>query len=538
MALAAPKLRFLSRLNDFSAGLDTSTNDLLTQVVAAKRCMNVIATAKTRYLQRRAGFNTLGSQSGSGNGMRDFKPVGADRKLVAKIGTSLYAMTSLNGVFTSIFSGLQDALATLEVYTAQNRPWMVILSDAGESPLKWNGVDAVRLFGAGNDPLDPNEDFTTPIGKIGKVWRGRFYMSGFVNDPTSVRFTEFGTFDMPVENSFSVDSPSMEGVTGFGVLRNNLYVFTPYSISRVTFTGGDPLLQVNIAVIGVGCSTPRTIKTITYQGREMLCFLGTNKRVYLYDGYTLTPATMRIEVPNDVSTISMQSLNDGGIRFAHAVDDSFQQLYHLFVPNLANSQLDHRLVFDYSGDGAWWPYNNQNFQSSVIALDSNGQQQLLGLSYSGVCSFLDVGNTDNGASITSNWLTAKLASATTDMQKGRSLDYVFQAIGNTTVQTSYRSEFTDLFSTPEDIPMSSAGSGGVGGDLLGISFVLGISKLGAGGSSGNGRTHVLWSIDLPVTFNYLEVQIESTSSSDPWVMEQLEAQGFQIALAYGAERGV
>lgn len=538
MALTAqPRSRFLSRISDFSAGLDTSTNDLLTQVVCAKKCMNVISKAKTRYLERRGGFKLLGSQAGSGNGMKDFKPVGADRKLVAKIGTSLYSMTSLGGTFTSIKAGLQDALASLEVYTVQSKPWMVILSDATEQPLKWDGVNAVRLFGAGNDPLDPNEDFTTPIGHVGKVWRGRFYMAGFADDPTSVRFTEFASFDMPEDNSFTVDSPSMEGVTGFGILRNNLYVFTPYSISRVTFTGGDPLIQVNVALERVGCSTPRTIQTIVYQGREMLIFLGTDKRVYVYDGYTITPISVRIDEPNNLSVISMKSLNDGGIRYAHATIDAAQQQYHLFVPNLGSSSISNRLIFDYSGDGAWWPYDNQGFQSSTQAIDSNGQQNLLGLSYTGSCFFLDTGNTDNGVAITSSWLTHKLASAPGDMQKGRSLDYVFRATGNTQVQTSYRSEFTDAFSTPENITMSSSGSGGIGGDLLGLTFILGTSKLGAGGSSGNGRTHVLWSIDLPKTFNYLEVQITSTSSSEPWVLEQLEVQGFTIALAYGAERG-
>jgi len=162
----------------------------------------------------------------------------------------------------------------------------------------------------------------------------------------------------------------------------------------MTYRGGSPYWARTQITFGIGTRSPRTIKNITLKnGAEVLMFLGSDRKLYQFDGYNSDPVSPAFEEINGISPISMDTLNQGVLEEAHAVIDPVNHLYILFVANGGTSTMTHALHFNYF-TGACYPMQNQFYRSSASILSSIGRRTMIAGDYYGMAYRYGVGNLD------------------------------------------------------------------------------------------------------------------------------------------------
>lgn len=562
------RTQWLDRLNDFSGGLSTSRNALLFDTKQSPRCLNVISRAKTRYLTRRPGQTVLpvlhttdGSyvvttETGRCNAMGDFTPVKQAPMIVAKWAGKIRFMRETDGLWRTLETGLVDEFGTVKSYTVASGTtsmtnYAIILSDATEKARRWNGTDAAtRLFGSSTTSGAANTDTVTPIAHDGESWRNRFFFFDIDGFPTRIQWTNANSFTVASTNYQDVDIPGVKRIYTGKVLRNQLYLFTRDSIHKVTYLGSDPLLQIGPALASVGVRSKRTIHLVIYKGEEHLIFLGTDNRVYLFNGFSAMAISSQVDEPNDLSPYYMKRINGGAYNDAWAVADDREQLYHLCVPYGTEGATNVRFVADYSGTeeeqgGAisWWPWDNQPFRAGCMASDITGRKRLVIGTTTGGTFFANKGNTDDATTadkaIQTEWYTHKLSSQVTDLTVGTGVDFVMKRLGKVNSKVSYRIDFDNAFTTEEDMPNYSPSDTFLGGSGS-EAFILGSDTQVPSTTQGTlgGPSYVKSTMSILSSFNFVEIRHRDSNTLDAWAMMQIVPRGFVVSAGYGVENRV
>ena len=314
------------------------------------------------------------------NGLFDFEST-----IIGCFGTTYYKMEEADGTWDSLTggTGMADEISEFENYSGN-----LIITN-------WSWGYAKTMQVGGSTLTNISTTNIAGRGKHPKIYKDHLLMSDMPGYPYTFYYSEVADFDdFANGGTWPVLTHDGDTLTGWGELQNRLYAFKRWSIHQMTFRGGSPYWARTQLTFGLGTRSPRTIKNITLKnGTEVLMFLGSDRKLYQFDGYNADPVSPAFEEINGISPISMDTLNQGVLEEAHAVVDPINHRYILFVANGGTSTMTHALVFNYF-TGACWPAQNQVYRSSASVLSSIGRRTLMVGDYYGMAYRYEVGNLD------------------------------------------------------------------------------------------------------------------------------------------------
>jgi hypothetical protein len=491
-------------LGQFQRGLNTRGDfDTLT-AEESPDCMDVIFT-RNGFLDKRFGrvkLNTAATgASDIGHGLFDYGVKTGVRKLIAKFGSVVYKMDDLDGTFDTLSSAQGDAI----MHCAQSRNKLIICREDNGTVQWWDGTAATAS--------DMNSK--APKGKYPIDWQGYLFL-GYSDADNPTRFyyednTGLDTDDW--ENYYTIRTSEADELTGWGILKNRLYAFMRNSIHRISYLGGSPLFDVN-ELITVAGAVPRTIKNIILPtGQEVLIFLTWQKQIAIFDGTQIQFISDNVYPAGSGAAFSLQNVNNGALKKAHAVVDSNAQLYKLFVPLGAVSAMTHCLVLDYK-TMALYPFSNQTISAACHAEDSIGRKHLIGSGYTGYSYRLDKSSTDDGTAIDDYYTSAKIGgSRIASLKVPEKMVFYFKPVANYDMLLQERLNFDSAWTTRS----TKVAMYGNGDYFLGTTFVLGTATLGSS------KTQVTITVNIPAVNNLYQYRISSNQSTKaPWRLYKVE----------------
>jgi hypothetical protein len=241
-------------------------------------------------------------------------------------------------------------------------------------------------------------------------------------------------------------TPGDRGLTGSFIISDRMYVTKARSIHRITYTGSVPLLDLKEIRSTLGTKSPRSMRNVSLPGAgEVVFFLGSDLRLYQFDGFDTAPISSSIENSNGISSYYMQNINAQALDKVHAVLHDDNPWYELFIPLGNDTACGHSLIYDYLAK-AFWPNDNKNFRSSIQSDDGAGQRRAyVGATTSGFVSLTPSTTSDNGSAINANWTSPKVGDPTI-MSQFDEVDVMHEMISGTPT-FGWRDDFTTAYVT-------------------------------------------------------------------------------------------
>ena len=413
-------------LDDFSGGF-LASYPTFKDYKYSPYCLNVHSNM-FKSLQRRNGYPPLGtSQSATANGITNYVRSESEQYLVSLWGTTLKKMD----VVTSAWDGGWDTITASANGTALSSAFMYNTIFNGDLVITTEGRDVPQKY----DPNDNSGEYTNlhyggtgtaPSGKHCITWHDFVWIANTAANPD--RLMRSANADHTTWSAIDYDefpTPRDVGISALAILHGRLYVFKRFSIHRVTYAGGTPLLDIKQVKSWVGTASSRSIQNIDIPGQgEVLMYLGTDMQIYKFDGYNTTPVGTSILEYNGISTYclvgdgSTYGINPAKLVNVHSAVYPQKHWYVLFFCLDNDTTPSDAFVYDYLS-GAFWPFHFANaFTASCSADNGAGQRKIYtaGVNYSWL---FDSGNSDNSATaINAYWDTMKLsATAETYLKK-------------------------------------------------------------------------------------------------------------------------
>lgn len=206
-----------------------------------------------------------------------------------------------------------------------------------------------------------------------------------------------------------ITTPGDVGLTGSFILQDRMYVTKAWNIYRITYTGSVPLLDIKQARSVVGTKSPRSVKNIDLPGiGEVVIFLGTDRNLYLFDGFASTVLTDGIQLNNNITSVYTDNINTQALDKVFSVNHSDLGFYEIFLPIGDAITPNYSIVYDYKNK-AFWPHSNRNFSCGNVSDDGSGERIIMvSGATNGFTYQLDVGSSDDGSAINGYWTSFKL----------------------------------------------------------------------------------------------------------------------------------
>lgn len=206
-----------------------------------------------------------------------------------------------------------------------------------------------------------------------------------------------------------ITTPGDVGLTGSFILQDRMYIMKSWNIYRITYTASTPLLDIKQARSVVGSKSPRSIKNIDLPDLgEVVIFLGTDRNLYLFDGFASTLLSDIVQINNAMTQMYMNNINTQAFDTVFGVNHSDLGFYEIFLPIGSSSVPNFSLIYNYRSK-AFWPNDNRNFLSGDVSDDGTGQRVVMVAgATNGIAYQLNVGTSDDGTAINSYWQSFKL----------------------------------------------------------------------------------------------------------------------------------
>ena len=226
-----------------------------------------------------------------------------------------------------------------------------------------------------------------------------------VGDYTSWSGGDSGTNDIRTDGDI--------GLTGSAILGDKMFVFKKYSIHQFTYTGSTPLVDIKIVASRMGTSSPRSIKNVEIPGvGEIIVFLGTDRMLYAFDGFELSPIGDPIFLNNSISSVYLQNINTAALDKVFAVVHDRFPWYEIFLPLGSDVLPEDSIIYDYKAK-AFFPQDNKVFKSGTIADRGDGLREVYCLeTTTGIAVRTMSTNSDDATAINSYWVSGKIGKPT------------------------------------------------------------------------------------------------------------------------------
>ena len=297
-------------------------------------------------------------------------------------------------------------------------------------------------------------------------------------------------------------------------LKSNIYIFKKNSIFRVIYLGGTPLVEIK-QMSSIGCESPNTIKKVTLlNGDEFLIFLGTDNRIYMFDGYNAPQSlTEMVMDNNNISPYSLDKINKSRRLYACAENYNTKHWYVIFVPHTGSSTNNLGYIVDYySVPISIFPITNINASTCREVEDSTGNKYIYFDKEDGITYKFDDGNSDNTVAINAYYETPKLRTDKLPyLKKVQQVQSYWKPTGGYNTTFAYRINDSVTYNSTT---IGLSGSG----DKLGSSFVLGTSKLSS-------QVDVCSTQDIPQIMNSIQFKISNNTTNPRTSLYEIDLLG-------------
>lgn len=258
-----------------------------------------------------------------------------------------------------------------------------------------------------------------PQGRVCLSWHDYVWIANTSANPDRVYYSSSSDHTTWSATDYqTIITPGDVGITALAELHGRMYVFKQFSIHRITYLGGTPLLEVREVKSGIGTTSPKSVVNVEVPGEgEVIIFLGSDLQLYKFDGYSTFPIGEPITQYNSISTYCLKGdgstygLNPGALSAVHAVDHSDRHQYILFFCLDNDTVPKDAYIYDYFS-GAFWPCNfNDTFNASCSSDNGAGRRvtYVIGTNYAWL---YDNTNADDGNDISAYWDSAKIDGGT------------------------------------------------------------------------------------------------------------------------------
>jgi hypothetical protein len=416
----------------------------------------------------------------------------------------MYGMNNLDGSFFNIpFATAQaDDMFDSTIYSTATQNFFITSNYALTRLQVYDGSNVNNL-----------DDSVLSSARYVIAWKGHLWATYTKENgtvfPYRLRRTDIRTYGKDptdwtggVAGYDDVVTDDGDYTTGFAVLRGFLYLFKRKSIFRVSYLGGSPLVEIR-QISSIGTEANKSIANITLlNGDEILTFLGTDNRIYIFNGYNAPqPISELISEDNGYSAFSLPKINKDRHRFAVGEDYDRRHWYVLFTTfgNSVNRNNGGYIIDYYTTPFSIFPFDGWEGAGAIIGTDTTGTRNIYFQGYDGRARQADIGNNDCGASINSFYETSKLKiDKVPILKKTQQAQVLTKAIGNYNVTFGYR---TNFYAGYTDNSLNMSGTG----------FILGTSLLGSG--TLGGTESKISVIDIPKLFNFLQFSIKSNTTN-------------------------
>ena len=500
-------------INNFQGGLNTKVKELNgMDIKFTPDSMDVYAdldgSLHKRYGRTKLNSAAVGAGSLDGHGLFDFEGT-----LIGSFGTTYYKMDELDGTWDSLQTSMSDETIECEDYQGN----LFICN--------WGG-DYIKTMQTGGTSLSSLN--TTNVGGRGKhpkVYKDHFIVSGVPGYPYTFYYTENGDIDdFANGGTWPINTHDGDELSGWGELEGRLYAFKRWSIHQATYRGGSPYWAVQQITRGKGTRSPLTIKNVTLRtGEEVLMFLGSDRKLYQFDGYNCNAVSAAFEENNEICPIAMDTLNQGGLAYAHATVDSVNHWYVVFVPNGGTSTITHAFAYNYY-TGAVWPFAGQTLKSSTLAIDKNGKSWVIVADYDGYAYRWNYGNKDNTTTISAYHTTPRMfIDAPAILKEQIQVTVSMKAISDDTVNFYHREDYSNSWSSAITVPLGNPSG----------EYYLGTTRRGlvlGTGTLGPAKPVVEKTLGLDTHSNYVQFKLSDSLTTNPWTLYSYNLVGAQVAI--------
>lgn len=407
------------------------------------------------------------------------------RWLVVAAGTGLYASSNL-GVNFTVFGTSQTA--TWNNFE-RSKNVLVVTTDAYDTPLIWDGSGGTYASILNN---------SAPTCKYAINHQGFLIL---LNSNTQKRLFAYEDVNTQLTgdwgDSFELPSSQDDEITGAVILRRNLYVSTRFKIYRLSYVGGNP--DWSYTEIKNWGYVPRTIQKISLKDiGEVVVGQDWNRRIRLFDGADDRIISDPVELDNGLCDFAIEKISyaGSGLFNSHAVADNINQIYRLNVV-LGGDSTNTTHILNLDGRNlAFYPYQNQPWQTMVIA-ESDNRQFLLAGNRSSQVYLLNTSNLDQGTTPIDDVFDSPFIydKSPSEVAKTFKADLYFGPTSSNAVYYFDCTDFSDTFKLREKFNVVDTG----------------------------GLVQIKKSIDVPTSQNVYQYRITSSmGTSDPWELNRVE----------------
>lgn len=291
-------------------------------------------------------------------------------------------------------------------------------------------------------------------------------------------------------------APSDDEITDSFLLNGRLYCGTKYSIFRVSFVGGVTVFEFKPVISDTGI-VPGTVQTvITKQYGQVALFLGTDKRIYMFDGSNTKPISDLFYYHNETTPIALDLIDDNYKENSFSVYDSKVRIYRLFITKKSSSKNYYCMNIDID-TFAYYPFDNMQFSAGCIGYDRLLKPYLVCTDYTGVLHnmFIDYA-TDNGTAINEYYVSPMVSLKKTGVTKGQNINLEMVPSSDANLVVYDKIDYARAWSFRQNISLKSSRD-----QTLGTSFVLNSAKLGSD------KSLLFPSISINATFNCYQFKL-------------------------------
>lgn len=421
-----------------------------------------------------------------GNSIVDFSDSRGYHKQVVHFNSTISAYDRLRDSATT----LRSNAPTTKSFNTKASSFLVQSYNDYSAPYYWDGLAASMAI------LSPN----APNFKRSIEFQGYLIGMNTRLNPTRCYYQPIGNIlGAPAawDQFFTLTpAPNDDEISDSFILNGRLYTGTKYSIFRVSFVGGITVFEFKQVISNTGI-VPGTVQTvITQQFGQVAIFLGTDKRVYMFDGAFVRDISKLYYYHNQTTPIAMDLIDDNYKENSFAVFDSVYRIYRLFVTRVGDNQNKYCLNIDVD-TFAYYPFDNMTMSAGCMCFDNLLRPFLVCINYQGQILKMFVNtSTDFGTPINEYYTSPLVSKASNAVTQGKGINLRIPPSSDANLQIYDRVNHASTWELRQKIPLCSPKD-----KTLGTSFVLNSSKLGSD------KMVLTPMISINVTFNFYQFMI-------------------------------
>ena len=445
-----------------------------------------------------------------GYSLSDFSSTAGYHQQIAHFDNTVVAYDRI----TSSYSTLRAEAPRVRSFDAKVKNWMIQTYQDYSTPYYWDGAAASMAV-------------LTNAPKFKRTIEFQGYLMGLNTSANKMRIYYQSTSDLlgmitAYTDYFTLTpGPNDDELSDPFLLNGRLYVGTKYSIFRVSFVGGVTVFEFKQVISNVGIVPNTAQAVITKEFGQVVLFLGTDKRIYLFDGANVKAISDLFYFHNNGTPISLDLIDDNYKENSFAVYDFTKRIYRLFVTKRAQSKNYYCLNIDVD-TFAYYPFDNMTYSAGDMCYDNLLHPYLCCIDYEGqlVQMFVDT-NTDTGDTIDEYYTSPIVSVKDPYIKQGQDIMIHMRPTSSANLLVYDKVDFRREWQLRQKLPCASSRD-----KFLGQSFVLGSSAMGSEKDVFHPR------IGINVTFNHYQFKMLSdTPTARPWEIYDMSVN--QTVLVFG-----